>query len=405
MWRGLLLRGATAEDVRNALTDLLLVNVEFLESVFSGLHGRVDLPDNPKLALNYFNKVLVSRNRLLSMVMAFLEDYSRLVYETRRLIVVLLGIMGVGDVASLDGDVAFDPAFHLKGCLEAAKGFLRELMTESFLKFDELVNVVWGRVIEVSLLLNGFDSEMAAGLQRVINDEIKKWEVDGGRILDSYNNALAAEDEECFVNSLLTITSGARDLLAELAEIGAAFSLKPDLTGCSMELLLEIMDAISVVKPVFMDGLNARSTVNQYAANTLLQIFRTAYGSDSKGAEMLGWFIVETFKLKGRMIVHEALPESLPLEDVRVGLIIARANIEDSLKELKKLEKLVESLSRLFTLVDFPILREFYEAESVRVKHAESIATQMLNIIKDTNVKIYSVIRRMKEEGKGKSVK
>nr|MDO8062863.1 hypothetical protein [Candidatus Freyrarchaeum guaymaensis] len=399
------MRGATAEDVRNALTDLLLVNVEFLESVFSGLHGRVDLPDNPKLALNYFNKVLVSRNRLLSMVMAFLEDYSRLVYETRRLIVVLLGIMGVGDVASLDGDVAFDPAFHLKGCLEAAKGFLRELMTESFLKFDELVNVVWGRVIEVSLLLNGFDSEMAAGLQRVINDEIKKWEVDGGRILDSYNNALAAEDEECFVNSLLTITSGARDLLAELAEIGAAFSLKPDLTGCSMELLLEIMDAISVVKPVFMDGLNARSTVNQYAANTLLQIFRTAYGSDSKGAEMLGWFIVETFKLKGRMIVHEALPESLPLEDVRVGLIIARANIEDSLKELKKLEKLVESLSRLFTLVDFPILREFYEAESVRVKHAESIATQMLNIIKDTNVKIYSVIRRMKEEGKGKSVK
>lgn len=366
------------EDVRSAVLDFFILAVEFMEcSIPPGTPLREGVVENLTERLKQWDSVIYEASLLV-------RDYLQLVYDTRVLLSRLLSL--------LEG-AASQPRLTMD--LESAKLFIRSLMDEVVPRFDELVNMVWGRVVRLSNIMAPMSVEVASKLKDAVIREIREWVGKATTVMDAYSRVIEAGGEGELVEAVLAMLSGPRLLLEGLKRIGSSFGLEPDPTELPLDKLQEVVSAASLALPEIRRGLEARLSIHQYGINTLFHMLRVLHGSE-RASELLELLARESAQRRGRGAVQELLPEEINLEELRVGLVIARTNLEDSLRELTHFKRITEIFLSLLKFVDIPILREFCEGEKERVSRVESFIRQALRIVRDANIKTYMAMEELK---------
>ncbi|MBS7247158.1 MAG: hypothetical protein QXW47_09425 [Candidatus Jordarchaeales archaeon] len=377
------------DAVRLAVRDFLMVAVEFVENVLPVLKYRGGGASGVIERLKLWKEVM--RETLL-----LAENYIQVVYEA---------LVFMSRLTSLfEGSQAQDERpthLTLKVDAESAKLFLRKLVEEGFLRFDEQVNVVWGRMLRLSSIVAPLDEEISARLKRLVGEEIRRWVGEGSSVMDAYNRALEADCEEELTKEILNFSSGPRLLLDGLKRIALAFNMNPDPTSLPLDRLSEIMKVVKEAVPNILRGIEARFSIHSYWVNTLFHMLRVLHGSDRKAFMLLDQLIDEAAQSRGRKVIQELLPKDVNLEELRAGLVIARTNLEDSLRELPYFKLMVEKFFTLLNLINIPIIRDFCEKEHELVRHAESSINQALRLAKDANFKAYRAMEELKRLNSG----
>lgn len=372
------------DAVKLAVRDFFIVAIEFIESVLpvlkycgGGANGVIE-------RLKLWKEVMHETSLLA-------ENYIQVVYEA---------LVFMGRLTSLfEGLPAQDghlPHLTLRVDAESAKLFLRRLVEEGFLRFDEQVNVVWGRMLRLSSIVAPLDEAISARLKGLVSEEIRRWVGEGSSVMDAYNRALEADCEEALVKEILNFSSGPRLLLDGLRRIALAFNMNPDPTSLSLDRLFEIMKAVKEAVPDILRGIEARSSIHSYWVNTIFHMLRVLHGSDRKAFMLLDQLMDEAAQSRGMKAIQELLPKDVNLEELRAGLVIARTNIEDSLRELPHFKLMVEKVFTLLNLIDIPMIREYCEREHELVRYAESSLNQALRLAKDANFKAYRAMEELK---------
>ncbi|MEM4445920.1 MAG: hypothetical protein QW461_01245 [Candidatus Jordarchaeales archaeon] len=362
--------------MRGIVRDFFAVVVDFIEAVSSKYRCA---------SFNEFTACLELWHNAVYEAFLFVRDYLQVVYETRVFISQLLSILN------------FSPSLgscspHLAVTFNSAKLFLKKLFEEGFPKFDEQVHVVWGRMLRLSNMVTPLDRDTAERLRGLAEGEISRWIGEGSAVIDAYNRALKADCEESFVKEVLNLMSGPKLLLDGLKRIASTFAAGFDPASHPLENLSELVQSAKAAAPVVLRGLKACSTVYNYWVNTLFHMLRALYGYD------------EASKLLNRALYGLSrggkpplkMPEKISLEELRVGFIIARANLEDSARELPHFKLMLEKVSFFSVFFNAPFIRDFCRNERELIDHATRSINQALGLAKDANFKIYKAVEELK---------
>ncbi|MBS7287311.1 MAG: hypothetical protein KIH01_00800 [Candidatus Freyarchaeota archaeon] len=367
------------EDVRKVVLDFFISAVEFMDHFIPpGTVVQGEVVQNLTERLKQWN--------IMDEALLLAKDYFQLVHDTCVILSRLLSL--------LEG-AASDPRPRLTMDPESAKLFLRGLMDEATLRFDELVNMVWERAVRLSSTMAPISGGVAVRIKDEVIREIREWVGKASIVIDAYSRAIKAGGEDELVEAVLVMLSGLRLLLEGLKRISSLFRLEPDPTELPLDKLQEIISAVSLTLPEVKRGLEARLNIHQYVVSTLFHMLRVLHGSE-KASELLNWLIRESAQSRGWKAAQSLLPEDVNLEELRVGLVIARTNLEDSLRELDHFKRVTEMLSILLNSVDFPLLRNLCEREKEVVSRVESFIRQALMIVRDASIKVYMAMEELK---------
>ncbi len=368
------------EAVKSVVRDFLVVVADFIEHVLSDLNYRGGGANAVTERLKLWSDAMREFSLLAG-------DYIQVVYEARVFTSRLLSLL---EPSPQGGHPR--PTVNLG----SAKLFLKELIEENFLKFDEQVNLVWGRMLKLSSIIAPLYEDVAVKLKRLVGEEIRRWVGEGSSVMDAYDRALEAGCEEELAKEILNLLFGPRLLLDGLRKIALTFDMNPDPTSLPLDRLFEIVSIMRESVPDILRGLEARLIIHRYWVNTLFHVLRVLHGSDRNASALLDQLMDEVARSRGEKAVQKLLPEDVNLEELRAGLVIARTNIVDSLRELPYYKLMVEKLFTLLNLVNIPIIRELCERELELVRRVESSISQALRLTKDANLKAYKAMEELK---------
>lgn len=364
------------EHIKGVVKDFFAVVAEFIAIVSSKCNFA---------GVDEFIACLKLWHDVVYEVSLFVRDYLQVVYETRVFMLHLSSILNV----SSPGDCS--P--RVSSGLDSIKLLLKGLFEESFSKFDVQVHVLWGRMLRLSSMVAPLDKDAAVKLKSLAEGEIKRWIGEASAVIEAYRKALEADQREAFVREVLNVMSGPKLLLDGLRKIASVFAVDFDPGSHPLDGIAEAVQSVKATVPVVLRGLEARLTVYNHWLNTLFHLLRVLYGYD-EASKLLNQILDKLSRSRKPSL---EVPENINLEELRVGFIIARANFEDSVRELPHFKLMLEKVSYLSKFFNASFMRDFYRNECELVDYATRSINQALALTKDANFKIYKALEELKK--------